>query len=135
MLCGRWHCADARPSGLMALLKITALCLAAAGDFSCVFRPVLDVFMGCIMDVCVCFPSGQMACQSLLSCLSHFSRTGVLERSAEAFHGSRAEDIPTHPHSYSLDLRQQFSSGKSPALTAALHNILQQLTKWILTVT
>lgn len=45
--------------------------------------------------VCVCeisVPSGQLVCQSLLSCLSHFSHSGELKRRAEAFHGWHAGD-------------------------------------------
>lgn len=36
---------------------------------------------------CVCVPSGQLACQSLLSCLSHFSHSGELKQRVAAFHG------------------------------------------------
>lgn len=120
MLCGRWHRSDALPRGPMALLKITVPRLAAVCVFPClvclymcsvctvrklvcvcvcavpmhVDGPAL-VCVLCVYEfsgLYVCVPSGQLACQSLLSCLSHFSHSGELKRRVEAFHGWHAAD-------------------------------------------
>lgn len=120
MLCGRWHRLDALPPGPMALLKITAPRLAAMRAFfffivcsshvECVCVRAASLMLGraceCVcVFVCVNFlacvfvPSGQLPCQSLLSCLSHFSHSGELKRCVEAFHGRHAGEC-THSHTH-----------------------------------